>query len=257
MYDLAALRDVTDAWWRGLAGHLRAAGFADVPDRLARDPAPDWTDSDLLLSQTCGYPLTHRLAGRVQVLCTPCYVAPGCTGPRYSSVLVARADAESLADVRGGACAINARESHSGCNVLRRMLAPLAGGQPFFARVIVTGGHAASVAAVGRGEADLCAIDAVTHALLQRHAPGSLAGTRALMYSPTAPGLPYIAGPGVDGDGIERMRAAIVAALADPELAAVRAELLLDHAEVLPPEGYDEVLRMEREAVALGYPVLC
>lgn len=258
MYDLPELRATTDAWWRGLAGHLRAAGVPDVPARLQRDPAPAATEPDLLLTQICGYPLTHALAGRVQLLGTPCYAAPGCAGAMYSSALVvaARSAAATLADLRGGVCAINARDSHSGCNVLRGMLAPLAGGRPFFARVRETGSHQASLAAVAAGEADICAVDAVTHALLQRHAPRRLAGTRVLAFSPPAPGLPLVAGPGIDGPTRARVRAAIKAAHADPGLEPMRAELLLDGVEFLPLAAYDAIAAMAREAAALGYPEL-
>ncbi len=258
MYDLPELRGATDTWWAGLARHMRAAGLDGVPERLQRDPPPAWTEPDLLFSQTCGYPLTHALAGRVQLVCTPQYVAAGCPGSRYCSALVVAADAaaHSLADLRGGVCAINARESHSGCNVLRRMLAPLAGRAAFFERVIEAGSHAASLAYVANGNADLCGIDAVTHALLARHAPWRLDGTRVLGRSPCAPGLPYIAGPRVTGQEVERLRAAVHAALADPALEPARNALLIEGVETLPLDAYEEIVAMEREAAEMGYPEL-
>ncbi len=258
MYDLPTVRAATDGWWQGLAGHLRAAGIPDVPAGLARDPVPDWTASDLLLSQTCGYPLTHALAGRVEPLCTPAYAAPGCDGARYASALVVQADcgAARLADLRGGTCAFNAPDSHSGCNALRRMIAPLAGGEPFFSGILETGSHAASIESVASGQADLCAVDTVTHELLRRHEPAPLAGTRVLEYSPRAPGLPYIAGPAVTADDRARMRDAIFNALADPGLATTRDTLLITGAEALPTEAYDIIPAMENEAIGLGYPHL-
>ncbi|MDX1610400.1 MAG: PhnD/SsuA/transferrin family substrate-binding protein [Halofilum sp. (in: g-proteobacteria)] len=258
MYDLPAVRAATDRWWAGLARHLRANGVDAVPERLSRDPAPAWDAPDLLFSQTCGYPLTHALAGRVTPVCTPCYAAAGCNGARYSSLLVVAAgsDARALEQLRGGVCALNARDSHSGCNALRRMVAPLARGGRFFERVFETGDHADSLAAVAAGAADLCAVDAVTHALLARHEPGSLAGTRVLGHSPAAPGLPCIAGPEVDGETVGRMRRAVRAALADRGLRSTRAALLITGAEVVPLAAYDRILAMEREAQALGYPEL-
>lgn len=256
MYDLPEVRVATDAWWAGLARHFRGAGVEGVPDCLEREPAPAWSDPDLLFSQTCGYPLTHALAGRVHMVCTPKYAAAGCEGVRYSSALVVAADsaARSLADLHGSVCAINARDSHSGCNVLRRMLAPLAAGGSFFTTAIETGSHPASLGAVAAGNADLCAVDAVTHALLARHAPERLAGTRVLEFSPQAPGLPYIAGLRVGEPALERMRAAIHTALEDPGLASTRDALLVDGAEVLPLEAYEEIVAMERRAIDMGYP---
>lgn len=258
MYDLPAVRAATDAWWQGLARHLQAAGIADVPDRLARDPVPQWTAPDLLFSQTCGFPLTHALAGRVEVLCTPAYAAPGCEGVWYASALVVHADrdADGLADLRGGTCASNAPDSHSGCNVLRRMIAPLAAGDAFFAAVVETGSHVASIEAVASGQADLCAVDAVTLELLRRHEPARLAGTRVLEYSPRTPGLPYIAGAAVNADDRARMRDAVFSALSDPGLATTREALLITGAEEIPTETYDIIRAMENEAIALGYPRL-
>lgn len=258
MYDLPALRAATDVWWEGLARHLRVADVDEVPTCLTREPLPDWADPGLLLAQTCGYPLTHRLADKVQLLCTPCHAAPGCEGPRYSSaIVVAEGSAASgLEELRGGVCAINERDSHSGFNVLRRMVAPLAGGGPFFGRVIETGSHPASLAAVGTGRADLCAVDAVLHALLARHQPGALAGTRVMGFSRMAPGLPYIAGSAVAPATLESVRRAIHSAFTDKSLSAVREDLLLTGAEDLPLQAYDEIVRMEMEAEHLGYPEL-
>jgi len=258
MYDLPAVRAATDDWWRGLARHMRQAGIADVPEGLARDPTPAWTAPDLLFSQTCGYPLTHAFAGRVEPLCTLAYAAPGCVGAWYASALVVRADGDvaGFADLRGGTCAFNAPDSHSGCNVLRRMIAPFAGGEAFFLSVEETGSHVASIDSVAGGRADICSVDAVTHELLRRHEPARLDGTRVLAYSTRAPGLPYIAGPRVDADDRARLRDAVFAALGAPDLATAREALLITGAEEIPIDGYGVIPAMEDEAIALGYPHL-
>src|SRR6187399_1868093 len=88
MYDLIEVREATDAWWHALALRLRAHGIADAPDELERagDFEATWTSPNLVLAQTCGYPLTHALAGRVRVVATPRYRAPGCKGPSYASM---------------------------------------------------------------------------------------------------------------------------------------------------------------------------
>ena len=68
MYDLPEIRHATDDWWSGLARAFRRAGISDVPDRLDRERAmPEvWRDPGLVLSQACGYPLLHDLAGGKQ-----------------------------------------------------------------------------------------------------------------------------------------------------------------------------------------------
>ena len=83
MYDLPELRTATDTWWSGMAAALRRAGIDAVPDQLTRvyNVATVWRDPNLLLSQTCGYPLVRDMAGILQPIATPIYNAPGCDGP--------------------------------------------------------------------------------------------------------------------------------------------------------------------------------
>lgn len=260
MYDLPEARAATDAWWQGLARAFRAEGVGDVPDRLTHDPTlPDhWTAPDLLFSQTCGYPLTHALAGRVRLVATPRYRAHGCSGARYCSLLVVAEDspATALDDLRGRRCAYNSADSQSGYNTLRAAVAPLARNGRFFAAALRTGGHRFSIAAVARGEADICAVDCVTHALLARHAPSALAGTRVLGETAAAPGLPYVTAGSADDDLVARLRAGLERALADSSLAAVRDDLLIAGVDVLPLAAYDAVLEMEGAAAAAGYATL-
>jgi ABC-type phosphate/phosphonate transport system substrate-binding protein len=242
MYDLPEIRAATDAWWRGLARALRRQGIADVPARLSHGHAPMelWRSPQLLLAQTCGFPLTHALEGIVQLVATPCYAAPGCRGPEYRSLIVVRADdpVASLAACRGRIAAINGWDSHSGWNVLRAMAAPVAKEASFFGTVTVTGSHAASLAAVRAGRADVAAIDCVTHALLARYRPRAVEGVRPLGWSPAAPGLPYVTHAGRDAGDVARLRAGLLEALADPALAACRDALLLTGAKVLPLLAY-------------------
>lgn len=260
MYDLPEARAATDAWWQGLARAFRAEGIDDVPDRLTHDPIlPDhWTAADLLFSQTCGYPLTHALAGKVRLVATPRYRARGCSGASYCSLLVVAADspATSLEDFRGKRCAYNTADSQSGYNALRAAVAPFARNGRFFAGALETGGHRFSIAAVARGEADICAVDCVTHALLARHAPQALAGTRVLGRTSAAPGLPFVTAGHADDDLVRRLRAGLERALADSSLAAVRDDLLIAGVDVLPLAAYDVLNEMERAAAAAGYAIL-
>ena len=256
MYDLPAVRWATDAVWSALAAALAAQGV-DAPAALDRRDAYQevWRDPGLILSQTCGYPYITALRGEVQLVATPAYHAQGCDGARYASALVVRGDdpAESLGDLRGRRVAFNATNSQSGHNALRAAVAPLARDGRFFAGSIATGSHRASAAAVASGAADLCAVDCVTWALLRRHEPAAVAGLRVLGHTPSAPGLPLIAGPAAP---VLAIRRALGETMADPSLAAARDALLLTGCEVLPDSAYDAILTMERAAGALGYPRL-
>ena len=258
MYDLPELRGATDAWWRGLVRAFRCEGIADVPDSVDRRQAYQdvWLAPDLLFSQTCGYPLTHALAGRVELVATPCYGAEGCEGPDYCSFVIVEADsaARAIEDLRGARCAINGLDSQSGCNALRSLVATASKGGRFFRSVAITGGHQASLALVAAGQADVAAIDCVTHALLARHRPQALAGTRVLCRTASAPGLPYVTRASAGADLLQRLRAGLERAFADPQVSEARSALLLDGAAVLPLAAYDRIGELEDAAIAAGYP---
>jgi ABC-type phosphate/phosphonate transport system substrate-binding protein len=246
--------------WRGLARHVRRAGLTDVPDELTVRPdlPGHWLSPDLLFSQTCGYPLTHALSGGVRLLATPCYDAPGCEGPSYCSILVVPAEspAVSPADLRGKRAAFNTSDSQSGMNALRAVIAPLAEGGRFFAETIETGGHAASLELVAAGGADVAAIDSVSLALFLLYRRPAMGRVRELCRSPAAPSLPFITAGGAGHERILRLRDALRAAMADPDLAGARQALLLRDIMLLPDSAYQPILEMEQTAQRQGYPIL-
>jgi len=141
MYDFPWTAKANDALWTALADRLRAAGI-DAPSGLARgaDLHETWRDPRLILGQTCGYPYVATLRGRVALVATPIYAFAGCQGAWHRSFLLAgkRQARRSLADFAGARAALNARDSNSGMNLFRAMIAPLAHGRPFFGKVIVT-----------------------------------------------------------------------------------------------------------------------
>lgn len=260
MYDLPEIREATDAWWSAIARAMRAEDIGGVPDTLVRDrPAHAvWRDPDLVLAQTCGYPLTHAYADTLTAIAVPTYDAAGCDPGRYRSAFVVRSDdpARDLVDLRGRHAAANEPGSQSGCNALRAALAPLARGGRFFATVTWTGAHRASIAAVRDGIADVAAIDAVTYALLRRHAPAETDGLRVLAWSAQSPALPYAARRGIDADHRARLTAALMRAMDDPSASGARATLLLVGLSPTADDAYAVMPEMRVSAERLGYPEL-
>jgi len=260
MYALPELTAATRDWWQGLRHHFVRAGIADVPAQLT-EPAelePHWLASDLLFTQTCGYPLTHVLSGKVQLVAAPCFDAAGCDGPSYRSIVVTR-DGEgidTLADLRSKRVAYNGSDSQSGYNTLRHLVAPLAQAGRFFAESIETGAHRRSLAAVRSGLADAASIDCVSLALIERVAPEEMRGIRKLCQTTPAPSLPYITSNATSPETLQRLRDGLRAAIADPHLQAVRSALLLTDIVFLPLAAYEPILAMERQAIAAGYAQL-
>jgi ABC-type phosphate/phosphonate transport system substrate-binding protein len=260
MYDHPAFRGLVDDWWRGLARAFTAEGIAKPPAALDRAVPREtlWRSPDLLLSQTCGYPLITAFRDDLVLVATPCYAAPGADGATYRSQIVVARDAAAAAitDLEGAVAAINGWDSHSGMNALRHAVAPHARDGRFFAAIRLSGNHADSIAMVAAGQADVCAVDCVTHALLSAHVPEVLSGTRVLARTAPAPALPYVTASGAPADLVRRLRAGLARAVADPDLAVVREALLIRDFEVLELAAYDRMLEMEAAAARAGYPQL-
>ncbi|BDT66860.1 hypothetical protein os1_10250 [Comamonadaceae bacterium OS-1] len=239
------------ALWQSVAAQLNLpATLAQPTDLLAH-----WLDPKLLLSQTCGYPLTHALAGRVQLVGAFSYTAPGCDGLRYRSQLVCRsADAGlPLAGFRGRTVAYNSEDSQSGHNSLRALVAPLARNGHFFGNAVATGSHHASVESVRSGKADLAAIDCVTLALLQRDQPEAVRGVQVCGHTAPAPGLPLITSIETPRELLLALRQALQHAMRDPALADARAALLIQDFAEIPLADYDAITQMEARANRAGY----
>lgn len=93
MYDVTpALATEWRAWLADVLRMVKPACRIVEPDEELHG---FWRRPNLLISQTCGYPLMHGLHEQVQLIATPRFDAPGCEGAHYSSVLVTRADANS------------------------------------------------------------------------------------------------------------------------------------------------------------------
>ncbi|NQV46810.1 MAG: PhnD/SsuA/transferrin family substrate-binding protein [Rhodospirillaceae bacterium] len=247
MYDFPALHPAQDAWWFGLAKHFAGAGISNIPDALNRsvaDPHDIWESPDLFLAQTCGYPLTHRLAGKVRLIGTPCYDVPACDGALYRSLFIVRSEQkpENLASALPARIAVNGLASYSGWWAFSRAVEALGlKGEPF-TETVISGGHAKSIDLVREGRADIAAIDCVTHALIEDVEPERLTGLTVLEQSAPAPGLPYITRGDRDETDIRRMVRAIENAMEDPDLADARKALRLAGFCHVPLQEYEEIM---------------
>ncbi len=243
------------AWWRAIARALRARGVADVPDALdaPADLDAHWRDPRLLLSQACGYPLVTTLRHEVQVVGAFRYTAPGCSGIDYRSELVARVDdADTLEGFRGRVAAINSKDSHSGFNALRGLVAPLARDGMFFAGHLVSGSHRASLAALRSGSADIAAIDGVSLAGLRRREPESLRGLRVLGSTAPAPGLPLVTSASTSPAALATLREALHAACGDATAADAREALFIGGFEAVPARAWQGIEDVRRSAAGLN-----
>lgn len=212
-----------------------------------------WRRDDLLLSQTCGYPLVNGLAPYVRLIGTPRFSVSGCHRQTYRSAIVVRAEdgPTTIEACRGARAAFNGPDSHSGMNALRHVVAQLARQGHFFGDVLHTGSHLASLAAVRDGRADVAAIDCVTLAFAAEHHPALVDGIRQIGVSRAVPGLPFIASRRASMSLVGQVRAALREALRDD--AGLRARLHLDDVVRTTMAAYLPIASMARDAYRLGY----
>lgn len=246
-----APRRVSDAQQRWLASILERLSVTRLQASL--DLETLWLSDDLLLAQTCGYPLMTRLRERVQVVGRPVYQLPHSADGSHCSLILARADDArcELIDFRGSHGLINNEDSNSGMNLFRHTLAPLQRDGRFFGHVSITGGHRGSLRWLKEGRGDLAAIDSVTFDYLARDDSEEVAGLKIITQTALSPCLPYITRPGVD---VESLRGAMNETLREmPDVARV---LAISEVVAAGEHDYRVLLEYEQHAKDFGLPTL-
>lgn len=261
MYNLPEMADRNAKLWQAVAEELGALGFEKLPAGLAfgRPPVPETIGSEVLFSQTCGYPLQTIYRDQAHLLGVPTYDAPGCgPGTHRAFILVHQHSRyEAPRDLKGARFALNSRHSNSGMNLPRLLFAPLACGRPFFGSVCETGSHPASMARVRAGELDACSVDCLTYVFFQDHRPEAVAGLRILAETQESPAIPFVTSAATALDQVEALRTALRRVAVDPARRPVLDALRIRAITPADPERYTRLLDIERQAAELGYPELC
>jgi ABC-type phosphate/phosphonate transport system substrate-binding protein len=260
MYDLPQLQQATDAFWQAIAERLRHAGVTDVPLSLTRSNGyrAAWRHPQLLLGQTCGYPLLTRLKNTVQIVATPIYRSPGCEGIEHCSFFIVNAKARHrmLPDLRGSICAVNGFDSNTGMNLLRAAIAPIAQRRHFFSSVLVTGAHYESLKAVANGYADITAIDCISFEHFQRFEPELTKRVVVIGESPRTAAPPFITSKNTDAQTVDILKKVLKDVAIAPELDSIRTALNIDGFAFETETAYERLLLLEKSAIAFGYPKL-
>lgn len=216
------------------------------------DLAAHWLSPDLLLSQTCGYPLVTSLRGKVRLVGRPGYELTHSSAGDHCSLLLCRDDSviTDLAGFKGGHGLINAHDSNSGMNLFRHTLAGL-DSNGFFSKVSFTGSHRESLRRLKNSDGDLASIDSVTYDYLARDNSDEVEGLRILARSVRSPCLPYITSIRRTTAEADSIRKAMNEALS--QLPEVARELAIR--EVLPAsaEDYECLADYERMAAHNGF----
>ena len=187
--------------WRGFWSVLQASARKEgidlpeitPPEDLPADLYTHWLTPDLALSMTCGLPFRSRLHDKVQYIGTLDFGLGGPAG-HYHSQIITRTGLSGPPQT----LAYNSAYSQSGWAAAQEVPDRMS-----ITTYLETGAHAASLAAVADGRADIACLDAVTWRILQAVDPKAAQVTPAGTTRPT-PGLPLIAAQGTDPEPLRR-----------------------------------------------------
>lgn len=247
--------------WRALLA--RIARDAEVPLEYLPYPAPQpleelWARPDLGAVFMCGFPIALKLAPVVP-LAAPIPRASWAQGRAlYRSDLIVRQDApyHSLEDTFGGRSGWTVTHSHSGFNAWRHHLLKFrTPGRPTLYREM-TGNLVTArriLDSVREGRIDVGPLDAYWHLLIARHAPQLTAGIRVLDSTALASMPAFVAAAGAPAAALARLRAAFIAAAAQPWFTALAAPLLLEGFTEVNAATFAPLLEWDAEARAAGY----
>lgn len=214
MYPFPPLRAAYERYWAAV--HRRAPWAPAVLD-WERPLAEVWVAPDLVVGQTCGWPLVTSLHHRVRVLGAFEPMVASAEGHRYRSLIVATRDAE-IHSFAGSVAAVNSADSLSGWISL--VTAVIGAGGTWRGEVVHTGAHLESVRALHERRAEVASIDAVSWAHISTFHPGLVADLVVVGNGPLVGSLPLITAASTTDDQLAELRLALSGAFAEREAGA-------------------------------------
>lgn len=199
MYDWPEVSGAFDRLWTEISHQLSAVNLG-APEILTRVEHPSrlWTNENLIIGQTCGWPYANTLRGKAIPFARFHHDLHDCPPGNYHSVYIGQSpdDAKYLADkdalLKAGKIAINGNDSQSGFQVFREITGEGSSSTIPESMRYISGAHRNSIKAVAEGAAKIAAIDAVAFELAKRHDPGQAKNVTVIGRSSPLPGLPLI-----------------------------------------------------------------
>lgn len=215
MYPFTEVQPAYDKLWDGVRRRLSfeapALDWDVAADVACRRP-------DLILGQTCGWPLITELRSIVTVVGTfDCDIAGGAEGTYRSVLVTGRSD--TLVDILRSPdlrVVANSPDSLSGWISLQAVAAEHG---VHLDNIDWSGAHAKSIEVLRDHRADLAAIDAVSWSHLDR------TGLSVVGEGPRIPCLPLVTSGSSPAAVITELRGALADTVADPTMADVCATL--------------------------------
>ena len=239
MYPFEGIRAAYEDLWAAvhrLAPWVPAAlTWPDEPDAV--DIHSTWTDPAYAVGLACGWPMATTLTDVVQVVGAFDYAIPEAVGHRYRTTIVATRPG-ALADFVEAPAAANSPDSLSGWISLN---VALHGTRCLLDHpVTFTGAHVNSLRLLQEGGAEVASVESVTLAHLRRLRPELVVGLYVVGHGPLVPSGPIITPMSTEPGQVAELRQALAAAVTDPGLREVMAELFIDGFTTIDAADYRE-----------------
>ena len=180
----------------------------------------------------------------LQLLAAP--VAYGRT--TYNAYVIVREEspARRFEDLRGKSFAFTDPDSNTGHLVPAHLLATM-GETPerYFSRVIFSGSHDASIAAVATKIVDAASVDSLIWEYARRVKPEHAAKTRIIWTSPAYGIPPVVVRPGLDPELVKRLAAIFLSFDADEKGRSILRKMMLDRFVEARDADYDSIRAMQ------------
>ncbi len=172
----------------------------------------------------------------------------------YQAYVIVRKESpvQRFEDLRGKSFAFTDPDSNTGHLVPANWLASR-GETPgsFFSRVVFSGSHDASIAAVGGKLVDAASVDSLIWEYARRVKSEYAGKTRIVWVSPAYGIPPVVVRPGLDPEIVKRLQAIFLAFDADEKGRSILGKMMIDRFVEARDEDYDSI-RVMQEAVARG-----
>jgi phosphonate transport system substrate-binding protein len=250
--------DNAASFYRQVVHYLGRAANLDV--EFAGDPP--WTERERKLDRgdihggfICSWPYTRKFDSGVaiELAAAPVFRSPRYQSkPVYFSDVVVRRDSaiESFANLRGKSWAYNESKSHSGYNLTLFHLAELGETEGYFAEVVESGAHQASLDHVLEGRVAGSSIDSYVLEVEMKSRPELSSELRVIDNLGPSPSPPFVIASSLEPDVKQRIRTALTEMHESPEGEAILRQGLASRFDVVTNRDYDSVRRMSRLATA-------
>jgi ABC-type phosphate/phosphonate transport system substrate-binding protein len=209
MYPFLPLRSAQAQLWDGVRSRL---SFAAPELDWDLDPLEASRRDDLLLGQTCGWPLVSELTSTVRVVGTFDGDIEGAVDGTYRSLFVT-GTGDSLDEIWHRPDLVVAANSSDSLSGWISLVSAAASNGVRLDNVTWTGAHALSVESLRQGSAQLASIDSVSWEFLDHR------GISVVGHGPRVPCLPLVTSRASSDSVLGELRGALADAVRDPQLA--------------------------------------